>query len=136
VTLPLPFSAEIACSRFTDLPQQPRWSPWITSVEYQGTESQWKVNVRGISLTWKAISQVVEDPWPGISWESVSGLTNRGIVEFVPDSETSCLMNVRMAIVPPRILQPLFRGTSVFIEDFLRDKLLKWSLEMFRDVVK
>jgi 2-succinyl-5-enolpyruvyl-6-hydroxy-3-cyclohexene-1-carboxylate synthase len=136
VTLPLPFSAEIACSRFTDLPQQPRWSPWITSVVYQGTESQWKVNVRGISLTWKAISQVVEDPWPGISWESVSGLTNRGIVEFVPDSETSCLMNVRMAIVPPRILQPLFRGTSVFIEDFLRDKLLKWSLEMFRDVVK
>jgi hypothetical protein len=24
----------------------------------------------------------------------------------------------------------------VFLEDFLRNKILKWSLEMFRDVVK
>jgi hypothetical protein len=41
-----------------------------------------------------------------------------------------------MTIVPPRVLRPLFHGSSVFVEDFLRNKLLKWSLEMFRDVVK
>jgi hypothetical protein len=41
-----------------------------------------------------------------------------------------------MTIVTPRLLKPLFQGTSIFVEEFLRDKLLKWSLEMFRDVVK
>jgi hypothetical protein len=44
-------------------------------------------------------------------------------------------MKVQMTILTPRLLRPLFRGTSIFLEDFLRDKLLKWSLENFRDVV-
>ena len=140
VSLPLPFSADIAHSRFTDLPQQPRWSPWIESVSYQGKETEWKLNIRGIPLTWRATSSLVKEPYPGIQWESVSGLKNRGIVEFVPasaeDTGFMSTMNVQMTIVPPRMLQPLFSGTSLFIEDFLRDKLLKWSLEMFRDVVK
>lgn len=140
VALPLPFSAAIAHSRFTDLPQQSRWSPWISSVAYQGKETEWMLNVRGAPLKWRATSQLLSDPWLGIQWESVSGLSNRGIVEFVPDGKvddaTTCQMNVRMTIVTPRILRPLFKGTSLFVEDFLRDKLLKWSLEMFRDVVK
>lgn len=41
-----------------------------------------------------------------------------------------------MKILTPPLLASLFRGTSVFVEDFLQNKLLKWSLEMFRDVVK
>jgi o-succinylbenzoate synthase len=137
VLLPLPFSAAIANSRFTDLPQQSRWSPWISSVSYQGKESEWTVNVRGIPMKWRATSQLLSDPWLGIQWESVSGVSNRGVVEFVPDEDdATCKMNVRMNIRTPRILRPLFQGTPQFVEDFLRDKLLKWSLEMFRDVVK
>ena len=68
----------------------------------------------------------------------MSGLANRGTVEFIATDPAAagCLMNVRMTIVPPRLLRPLFQGTSLFLEDFLREKLLKWSLEMFRDVVK
>jgi hypothetical protein len=66
----------------------------------------------------------------------VSGLKNTGIVEFVSTGAKSSLMKVRMTIITPRILSSLFKGTSVFFEDFLRNKLLKWSLEMFRDVVK
>ena len=79
-----------------------------------------------------------DDPFPGIQWQSVSGISNRGIVEFVPDKDNpnSCTMNVRMSIVTPRLLRPLFQGTSLFVEEFLRDKLVKWSLEMFRDAVK
>jgi 2-succinyl-5-enolpyruvyl-6-hydroxy-3-cyclohexene-1-carboxylate synthase/o-succinylbenzoate synthase len=140
VALQLPFSAAIAHSRFTDLPQQSRWSPWISSVSYQGKETEWTLNVRGAPLKWRATSHLLSDPWLGIQWESVSGLSNRGVAEFVPDGKdddaTTCQMNVRMTIVTPRILRPLFQGTSLFVEDFLRDKLLKWSLEMFRDVVK
>jgi uncharacterized membrane protein len=134
VTLKLPFSAETAASRFTDLPQHSRWSPWITSVSYQGAETEWSLNVRGIPLKWRATSEFLHDP-PGIQWQSVSGLSNRGRVEFLRQSETTCNMKVQMTILTPRLLRPLFRGTSIFLEDFLRDKLLKWSLENFRDVV-
>jgi 2-succinyl-5-enolpyruvyl-6-hydroxy-3-cyclohexene-1-carboxylate synthase len=138
VSLPLPFSADIACARFTDLPQQPRWSPWITSVTYldAGSETEWALQVRGVSFRWRATSTLLQTPYKGIRWDSVSGLKNTGVVEFIPAGETSSLMKVRMTIITPRILSSLFKGTSVFFEDFLRNKLLKWSLEMFRDVVK
>lgn len=50
-SLPLPFSDDAACSRFTDLPQQPRWSPWLKSVSYlENGETQWTLNVRGMFL--------------------------------------------------------------------------------------
>lgn len=135
-SLPLPFSADIACTRFTDLPQQPRWSPWISSVSYlDDGETEWTLRVRGIYFRWRATSILLTDPYKGIRWESVSGLKNTGFVEFIPEGN-SCLMKVSIAFVTPRILSSLFRGTSVFFEDFLRNKVLKWSLEMFRDVVK
>jgi len=138
VSLPLPFSDEIACSRFTDLPQQPRWSPWLNSVAYLegGRETEWTLNVRGVQFSWRAVSAIFEEPYRGIRWESVSGLKNVGLIEFVPLTDDSCLMKVNMNILTPRVLAALFRGTSIFIEDFLQNKILKWSLEMFRDTVK
>jgi 2-succinyl-5-enolpyruvyl-6-hydroxy-3-cyclohexene-1-carboxylate synthase len=77
VSLPLPFSAETACSRFTDLPSMSRWSPWISSVEYDGIETEWSINVRGIPLKWRATSEVINEPFPGIQWQSVSGVKNQ-----------------------------------------------------------
>ena len=142
VSLPLSFSAETAWLRFTDLPSMSRWSPWITSVRYEGLEeTEWIINVRGIPLKWRATSQLLYEPFNGIQWQSVSGLQNRGVVEFIPDGnnvalESSCVMNVRMTITPPRLFRPFLPQGSLFLEDFLRDRLLKWSLEMFRDVVK
>jgi len=140
-SLPLPFNADVACARFTDLPQQPRWSPWLASVAYtdNGKETEWTLRVRGVSFRWRAKSELVNNPNKGIRWESTSGVKNKGIVEFIPapakmNSYGSCLMKVRMAFVVPRLLSSLFRGT--IIEDFLRNKIMKWSLEMFRDVVK
>ena len=138
VSLPLPFSDDVACSRFSDLPQQSRWSPWLSSVAYvdAGRESEWTLNVRGVRLSWRAVSSILEKPYRGIMWESISGLKNMGVVEFIPNGADSCTMKVRMTIVTPRIVASLFPGASVFAEDFLQDKLLRWSLEMFRDVVK
>jgi 2-succinyl-5-enolpyruvyl-6-hydroxy-3-cyclohexene-1-carboxylate synthase/o-succinylbenzoate synthase len=138
VTLPLPFSDDIASARFTDLPQQSRWSPWLSSVAYldAGRETEWTLNVRGVRFSWRAVSNILETPYRGIQWESISGLGNLGVVEFVPTATNTCLMKVRMTILIPRILTTLFPGASVFLEDFLENKLLKWSLEMFRDVVK
>jgi len=139
VSLPLPFSDHIAASRFTDLPQQSRWSPWLTSVSYLDDdrgETLWTLNVRGIKFSWRAQSSILKDPIRGITWQSINGLKNAGVVEFHPTSKDSCVMQVRMTIITPRLLSALFEGSSAFIEDFLRNKLLKWSLEMFRDVVK
>jgi uncharacterized membrane protein/pimeloyl-ACP methyl ester carboxylesterase/O-succinylbenzoate synthase len=140
-TLPLPFSADVACARFTDLPQQPRWSPWLASVAYidNGKETEWTLRVRGVSFRWRANSELIDSPYTGIRWESTSGLKNKGVVQFIPtpDDQTengSCSINVQMAFVTPRLLSSLFRGTIV--EDFFQNKIMKWSLEMFRDVVK
>lgn len=79
VSLPLPFSDARASSTFTDLPQQSRWSPWLTSVEYIPTdgETEWTLNVRGFEFRWRAKSTILDSP-KGIAWESVSGLKNRG----------------------------------------------------------
>ncbi len=136
VSLPLPFSDDVAWSRYTDLPQQPRWSPWIKSVAYleQG-ETQWNLNVRGVEFKWKAISKMLDNP-KGIMWESTSGLKNKGVVEFVPVSNDSCLMRVKMTVITPRIIALLFKTSDEFVKEFVENKLLKWSLESFRDVVK
>lgn len=137
VSLPLPFSDGIASSRFTDLPQMSRWSPWLNSVIYldEAGLTEWNLNIRGVKFSWKAKSQVLNEP-KGIEWESVSGLKNRGVVEFEPTSDNSCIMKLKMSIIMPYILVSLFQGMPSVVQEFLQNKLLKWSLEMFRDVVK
>jgi len=79
VSLPLPFSDVIASSSFTDLPQQSRWSPWLSSVVYipSDGETEWTLNVRGIEYRWRAVSTITNNP-KGIAWESVSGVKNKG----------------------------------------------------------
>jgi o-succinylbenzoate synthase len=137
VSLPLPFSDSIASSRFTDLPQMSRWSPWLNSVTYLDAAglTEWNLNIRGVKFSWKAKSEVLDKP-KGIKWESISGLKNRGLVEFEPTSDNACLMKLKMSIIMPYILVSLFQGVPSVVQEFLQNKLLKWSLEMFRDVVK
>jgi len=137
VSLPLPFSDAIASSRFTDLPQMSRWSPWLNSVTYLDSAglTEWNLNVRGVKFSWRARSEVLENP-KGIKWESISGLKNRGFVEFEPTSDDSCVMKLKMSIIMPYVLVSLFQGMPSVVQEFLQNKLLKWSLEMFRDAVK
>ena len=136
VSLPLPFSDDIASNRFTDLPQQSRWSPWINSVSYlEKGLTEWTMNVRGVEFRWEAQSKMLDNP-KGIMWESTSGLKNKGHVEFIKVSDNSCLMRVRMSIITPRIIAFAFKSSGEFVKDFVERKLLKWSLESFRDVVK
>ena len=138
VSLPLPFSDRIASSRFTDLPQMSRWSPWLNSVTYLDESpglTEWNLNIRGVKFSWKAKSHVLTSP-KGIQWESISGLKNKGVVEFEPITDDSCIMKLKMSIIMPYILVSLFQGMPSVVQEFLQNKLLKWSLEMFRDVVK
>ena len=41
-----------------------------------------------------------------------------------------------MSIITPRIIALAFKTSGEFVKDFVERKLLKWSLESFRDVVK
>ena len=138
VSLPLPFSDGIASSRFTDLPQMSRWSPWLNSVTYLDESpglTEWNLSIRGVKFSWRAKSEVLANP-KGIRWDSISGLKNRGVVEFEPTSDATCIMKLKMSIIMPYILVSLFQGMPSVVQQFLQNKLLKWSLEMFRDVVK
>jgi o-succinylbenzoate synthase len=137
VSMPLPFSDVIASSRFTDLPQMSRWSPWLNSVTYLDAAglTEWNLNIKGVKFSWRAQSELLNDP-KGISWQSISGLRNSGKVEFEQVSSDSCIMRLKMSIILPYILVSLFQGMPSVVHDFLQNKLLKWSLEMFRDVVK
>ena len=90
-----------------------------------------------MNASWRAKSQLMTNPWLGIQWQSVSGVPNRGKVEFIPKNSETCQMKVYIAIIPPRVLNPLFRrAKSLVLEDFISNSIVKWSLEMFRDVVK
>ncbi len=135
--IPLPFSDKVACYRFTDLPQQPRWCPWVKSVTYLDSngQSEWALNIRGSIVRWKAVSKLLYNP-KGIMWESVSGLKNQGFVEFIKTSEESCLMRVKIDVLVPPILAAMYRTIDELARDFIEQKLLKWSLESFRDVIK
>ena len=62
-TISLPFSDKVASERFTDLPQMPRWSPWLSSVEYvSDNESEWKLDVLGKTFKWRAKSRINKNP--------------------------------------------------------------------------
>ena len=137
VSMPLPFSDGIASSRFTDLPQMSRWCPWLNSVTYLDAAglTEWNLNIKGVKFSWKAKSETLTIP-KGIKWNSVSGLRNSGVVEFESVSSDSCIMKLKMMIIMPQIMVSLFQGMPNIVHDFLQNKLLKWSLEMFRDVVK
>ena len=45
-------------------------------------------------------------------------------------------MKVQISIFTPRIIGTIFRSTTQFAKGFVQDKLLKWSLESFRDLIK
>lgn len=167
-SLSLPFPADVACTRFTDLPQIARWSPWVSSVAYTDTknETEWTLRVRGIRVRWRATSSLLQPPRLGIQWRSVGGPKHVGAVEFVPTRNMTCVMNVSISFVKPRIFARLFQGSDSNVANFVRNKvrtpgilslilssvgimcipltflmldcgkILKWSMEMFRDVVQ
>ena len=41
-----------------------------------------------------------------------------------------------MTIITPRLITLVFKTTGEFVKEFMENKLLKWSLESFRDMVK
>ena len=135
----LPFDAEIAYDAFADLPRQPSWSPWLSSVEYLNegdvTVSLWTLKVLGFRYHWTAVATVQQRPHR-IEWESTSGLKNFGCVQFEPshDDAAKTIMTMRMSFIAPRAVSALFRRSKA-LGHFVENKMIASSLDQFRTVV-
>ncbi|OSX72755.1 hypothetical protein BU14_0407s0019 [Porphyra umbilicalis] len=70
---------------FSDLEAQPKWSPWLKSVQVDPVDpdlSRWSLASRGVEVSWQARNTSVIRP-EVIAWESLDGLPNKGAVTFV-----------------------------------------------------
>lgn len=136
----LPFSAEVAYDTFSDLPRQPEWSPWLHSVEWMEdnmeeskTSSKWTLRVMGIKYGWTSVATYQKRPHT-IEWESTSGLKNYGRVHIQPRENGGSHMAMSMNFAPPRLIAGFFRNTKA-LQRFMEKKMIRSSLEMFREVV-
>jgi uncharacterized membrane protein len=145
----LPFPMELAYDTFADVTRQPEWSPWLHSVEWideekkhdehavQSKSSKWTLQVLGVRYSWISIATTQDRPHI-IEWESTSGLKNFGRVHIQPrvgpHGEEQSFLSMSMTFVPPRLVAAVFRNTKA-LSRFMEQKMLKSSLEMFRDTV-
>ena len=142
VSLEMPFSSEVAFDTFSNLPRQPEWSPWLSSVEYLSEvgktadgmalyETQWYLRGKGVKLSWKAVSTILDRP-NRIRWKSTSGVRNEGTVDF-ESVGSNCIMTLQMRFVAPRFLYSIFGSAGV--RNFFEKRLLGGTLSRFREVV-
>jgi uncharacterized membrane protein len=129
---------EMAFDAFADLPRQPSWSTWLSSVEYIGPpgdekrETLWKMGAFGTTISWNAISTKLERPFV-VAWESTKGFKNFGLVEFEALSNNSTRMKLTITFVPPLFTAGVlgFSGLARVVES----RMLRPTLRNFRNVV-
>ena len=98
----------------------PEWSPWLSSVTVDGTASRWDLNIKGISVHW--LSQTTDtEPGRLVRWESTAGVRNRGVVEVVPSSGSSCTLNIQLRYEIPQLVARLF--STSFVSKFVSGRL-------------
>lgn len=71
---------------YSNLTEHPKWSPWLERIDVDNNTgvSQWTLFYLGLRYSWYAKNTVVEPPRM-IQWESISGLPNKGKIEFIGD---------------------------------------------------
>eukprot|EP00559_Dactyliosolen_fragilissimus_P007712 CAMPEP_0184859388 /NCGR_PEP_ID=MMETSP0580-20130426/4388_1 /TAXON_ID=1118495 /ORGANISM="Dactyliosolen fragilissimus" /LENGTH=218 /DNA_ID=CAMNT_0027355991 /DNA_START=258 /DNA_END=914 /DNA_ORIENTATION=- len=160
----LPFSSDVAYDAFSDLTRQPSWSSWLHSVEYinssenQSTfdsknnllpESKWTMKWKKLRFSWIARSTCMERP-RRISWESTSGLKNKGSVSFVEtginddikgqhtinakDGANHTKMTLSMKFETPKLIAKMMKR-SKRIALFVEKNILQATLVNFREII-
>jgi uncharacterized membrane protein len=132
----LPFSAEIAFDAYSDLPRQPSWSTWLSSVEYfpdSTTESKWTMSYLGLSFSWKSICMDLVRPQT-IGWESTQGLRNAGRVDFTKLSDNETRMKLQMTFYLPWIVARMLRSSGS-ISKRVETMMLEPTLRNFQTIV-
>jgi uncharacterized membrane protein len=116
---------------WADVENLPRWMRFVQSVEVlpgEGDLSRWRFGpgapllVEWTSRTTRRIPQRL------IAWESVSGLTNRGVAEFFP-TEKGCRLRLTLAFDTPGGLVGAFLkqvGVHRWVDENLIDDLRRF----------
>lgn len=138
----LPFSADVAFDAFSDLPRQPSWSPWLSSVKYiESTDSdrdtpvsKWNMKYLGVGISWECVSTRLERPRV-IGWQSIRGLKNFGQVVFESAGPDRTHMKLTLTFVTPRFVVRLMGGEHGRVAQVVEKKILKNTLERFKKVV-
>lgn len=86
-----------------------------------------------LNKSWTAKDTAIIRP-NKITWESTSGMKNRGCVEFTPHESDNTQMKLSFTFVAPRVVSSLFRRSNV-LRSYTEDVLLMSMLTDFRDVV-
>ena len=129
------------------------WCKYLHSVEYIGLvdeesesnnnniplrQSKWTVSIKNLRFSWTASDTSIIRPHR-IEWQSTSGLSNMGSVEFTQQSSslsssTATEMTICFKFITPRVVSSLFRR-SVKIRQYTEDVLLGNMLSDFRDAI-
>jgi uncharacterized membrane protein len=124
--------------KYIDVEQMPSWSPWLRSVVVDTSiipsVSTWTLGARGLTVSWRA-RNIEAIRGALVRWESITGLQNRGRVEFLDaegDGRKTRVVLTVAAKLPKGIAMAATKIDMVgrFVEDTLRADLLR-----FRDAV-
>lgn len=141
VSLSLDTPSEEAYLLYSDLTQQPTWSPWLTSVQVLDKNtglSKWTLKKLGLEYSWSARNVDCENVQNGYSvcWESIDGLPNKGQAGFYTDgsSKTTMTLTVRYDLpgVAAFVLKSLGSYGQRFIESTLLADLVRFNERLSR----
>lgn len=130
----VPFPAAVAFDLYSDLEQHVRWSPWLEAVQFERESgmSTWTLKTRGFRFSWQSLT--IEDVRPTrLSWRSISGLKNSGLVTFAPVGEAGTRIELKLSARVPAVFRTLLKAGVV--ERFVV-KTIKKDLIRFRDILR
>jgi len=129
----VPVPASLAFDLYSDLEQHVRWSPWLEAVQSnrETAMSTWTLKIRGLRFSWQSLT--IEDVRPTrLSWRSVSGLKNSGLVTFARIGDATTRVEVKLSARVPAVFRTLLKAGVVerFVVKTMRKDLIR-----FRDIL-
>lgn len=119
-----------AYNQWTQFEEFPRFMEGIERVE-QKTDYElfWKGHIAGVERTWNA-RIVTQEPDKKISWQSVDGAKNNGIVQFEELDPGSTEVTLKMEYEPEDWKERLADVSGVF------NRRVKKDLENFKEFIE
>lgn len=136
VEMEIASSVEDVYDLWQNLENVPRWIPLVKEVKVLSTSkelSRWKFGL-GFPLITEWTSKITQCiPQKFIAWESISGLSNRGSVEFFP-TESGCRIHLALTFDLPGGIVGAFLET-IGIERWLEVNLVE-TLKRFQFLIE
>eukprot|EP00415_Alexandrium_ostenfeldii_P002783 UN2783 len=89
---------------YAHLPNHPKWSLWLMKVAEDDLAATSEWSIRALTFTFKWTAKITKKRPPSlISWESTSGIPNRGRATFtdVPGENPGCRVQLEVSFQAP-----------------------------------